>query len=114
MTPTHRARVLFRSIAIFLATGGFLGAAGAAQAPTPAVLVAMKDELDRSIAAMSKGDPAAYFISSTVADRQYRAAGEALIKVRTSQQVQVQTAEGNAPDFSREKPHVSIGSRVEI
>jgi TldD protein len=187
MTPTHRARVLFRSIAIFLATGGFLAAAGAAQAPTPAVLVAMKDELDRSIAAMSKGDPAAYFISSTVADRQYsevsgsngallttsetrarwlevqtrvgtyqldnthkladrqpswtspgtsvvvdddipvlrreiwletnrqyRAAGEALIKVRTSQQVQVQTAEGNAPDFSREKPHVSIGSRVEI
>jgi TldD protein len=187
MTPTHRARVLFRSIAIFLATGGFLAAAGAAQAPTPAVLVAMKDELDRSMAAMSKGDPAAYFISSTVADRQYsevsgsngalltttetrarwlevqtrvgtyqlddthkladrqpswtspgtsvvvdddipvlrreiwletnrqyRAAGEALIKVRTSQQVQVQTAEGNAPDFSREKPHVSIGPRVEI
>jgi TldD protein len=187
MTPTHRVRVLFRSIAIFAATGGFLAAAGAAQAPTPAVLVAMKDELDRSIAAMSKGDPAAYFISSTVADRQYsevsgsngallttsetrarwlevqtrvgtyqldnthkladrqpswtspgtsvvvdddipvlrreiwletnrqyRAAGEALIKVRTSQQVQVQTAEGNAPDFSREKPHVSIGSRVEI
>ena len=187
MTPTHRARVLFRSIAIFLATGGFLAAVGAAQAPTPAVLVAMKDELDRSMAAMSKGDPAAYFISSTVADRQYsevsgsngalltttetrarwlevqtrvgtyqlddthkladrqpswtspgtsvvvdddipvlrreiwletnrqyRAAGEALIKVRTSQQVQVQTAEGNAPDFSREKPHVSIGPRVEI
>jgi TldD protein len=187
MTPTHRARVLFRSIAIFLATGGFLAAAGAAQAPTPAVLVAMKDELDRSMAAMSKGDPAAYFISSTVADRQYsevsgsngalltstetrarwlevqtrvgtyqlddthkladrqpswtspgtsvvvdddipvlrreiwletnrqyRAAGEALIKVRTSQQVQVQTAEGNAPDFSREKPHVSIGPRIEI
>ena len=187
MTPTHRARVLFRSIAIFLATGGFLAVAGAAQAPTPAVLVAMKDELDRSMAAMSKGDPAAYFISSTVADRQYsevsgsngalltstetrarwlevqtrvgtyqlddthkladrqpswtspgtsvvvdddipvlrreiwletnrqyRAAGEALIKVRTSQQVQVQTAEGNAPDFSREKPHVSIGPRIEI
>ena len=187
MTPTHRARVLFRSIAIFLATGGFLAAAGAAQAPTPAVLVAMKDELDRSMAAMSKGDPSAYFISSTVADRQYsevsgsngalltstetrarwlevqtrvgtyqlddthkladrqpswtspgtsvvvddnipvlrreiwletnrqyRAATEALIKVRTSQQVQVQTAEGNAPDFSREKPHVSIGPRVEI
>jgi predicted Zn-dependent protease len=187
MTPTHRARVLFRSIAIFLATGGFLAAVGAAQAPTPAVLVAMKDELDRSMAAMSKGDPAAYFISSTVADRQYsevsgsngalltstetrarwlevqtrvgtyqlddthkladrqpswtspgtsvvvdddipvlrreiwletnrqyRAAGEALIKVRTSQQVQVQTAEGNAPDFSREKPHVSIGPRIEI
>src|SRR6202021_4214914 len=46
--------------------------------------------------------------------RQYRAATEALIKVETSQQVQVQTAEGNAPDFSREKAHVSIGAHVEI
>jgi TldD protein len=187
MTPTHRARVLFRSIAIAVAACGFLAVARAAQAPTPAVLVAMKEELDRSMAAMSNGDPAAYFISSTVADRQYsevsgsngalltstetcarwlevqtrvgtyqlddthkladrqpswtspgtsivvdddvpvlrreiwretnrqyRAATEALIKVKTSQQVQVQTAEGNAPDFSRETPHVSVGPRVEI
>src|ERR1700729_1569122 len=187
MTPTHRARVLFRSIAIAVAACGFLAVAGAAQAPTPAVLVAMKEELDRSMATMSNGDPAAYFISSTVADRQYsegsgsngallsstqnrarwlevqtrvgtyqlddthklgerqpswtspgttmaldndidvlrreiwretdrqyRAATEALIKVETSQQVQVQTAEGNAPDFSREKAHVSIGAHVEI
>jgi TldD protein len=187
MTPTHRARVLFRTIAIAVAACGFLAVAGAAQAPTPAVLVAMKEELDRSMAAMSSGDPAAYFISSTVADRQYsevsgsngalltstetrarwlevqtrvgtyqlddthkladrqpswtspgtsvivdddipvlrreiwretnrqyRAATEALIKVKTSQQVQVQTAEGNAPDFSREKPHVSVGPHVEI
>jgi TldD protein len=187
MTPTHRARVLFKSIAIAVAACGFLAVAGAAQAPTPAVLIAMKEELDRSIAAMSNGDPAAYFISSTVADReysevsgsngalltstetrarwlevqtrvgtyqlddthkladrqpswtspgtsvvvdddvpvlrreiwretnrQYRAATEALIKVKTSQQVQVQTAEGNAPDFSREKPHVSVGPHVEI
>jgi TldD protein len=187
MTPTHRVRVLFRSTAIVVAVCGFLAAARAAQAPTPAVLVAMKEELDRSMAAMSNGDPASYFISSTVADRQYsevsgsngalltstetrarwlevqtrvgtyqlddthkladrqpswtspgtsvviddeipvlrreiwqetnrqyRAATEALIKVKTSQQVQVQTAEGNAPDFSREKPHVSISPRVEI
>jgi len=187
MTPTHRAKLFFRSIAIAVAVSGSLAAAGAAQAPTPPVLVAMKEELDRSMAAMSGADPAAYFISSTVADRQYsevsgsngalltstetrarwlevqtrvgtyqlddthkladrqpswtspgtsivvdddipvlrreiwretnrqfRAAGEALIKVKTSQQVQVQTAEGNAPDFSREKPHVSIGPRVEI
>ena len=187
MTPTHRARVLFRTIAIAVAACGFLAVAGAAQAPTPAVLVAMKEELDRSMAAMSSGDPAAYFISSTVADRQYsevsgsngalltstetrarwlevqtrvgtyqlddthkladrqpswtspgtsvivdddipvlrreiwretnrqyRAATEALIKVKTSQQVQVQTAERNAPDFSREKPHVSVGPHVEI
>jgi TldD protein len=47
-------------------------------------------------------------------DRQYRAASEALIKVKTSQQVQVQTAEGAAPDFSHEAPHTSIGARVEI
>lgn len=187
MTPTHRAKLIFRSIAIAVAVAGSLAAAGAAQAPTPPVLVAMKEELDRSMAAMSNGDPAAYFISSTVADRQYsevsgsngalltstetrarwlevqtrvgsyqlddthkladrqpswtspgtsivvdddipvlrreiwretnrqfRAAGEALIKVKASQQVQVQTAEGNAPDFSREKPHVSVGPRVEI
>ncbi|MDE3109698.1 MAG: peptidase U62 [Acidobacteriota bacterium] len=47
-------------------------------------------------------------------DRQYRAAVQALIKVKTSQQVQVQTAEGAAPDFSREEPHTSIGAPVEI
>jgi TldD protein len=47
-------------------------------------------------------------------DRQYRAASEALIKVKTSQKVQVQTAEGTAPDFSAEAPHVSVGSPVEI
>ena len=47
-------------------------------------------------------------------DRQYRAAAEALIKVKTSQQVQVQTAEGAAPDFSHEAPHTFIGQRVEI
>src|ERR1700683_3444075 len=47
-------------------------------------------------------------------DRQYRAAAQALIKVKTSEQVQVQTAEGGAPDFSHEQPHTSIGPRVEI
>src|ERR1700685_1732725 len=47
-------------------------------------------------------------------DRQYRAAAQALIKVKTSQQVQVQTAEGAAPDFSREQPHTSIGPRLSI
>jgi len=47
-------------------------------------------------------------------DRQYRAASEALIKVKTSQQVQVQTSEGGAPDFSAEAPHASIGAPVDI
>ncbi len=156
-------------------------------APMPPVLSAMQSELDRSFAALSKADPATYFLSYTVSDRnyaevsgsngallsssedrgrwlevqsrvgsyqldsthkigdrqpswtspgttvsldddlpvlrreiwretdrQYRAASEALIKVKTSQQIEVQTAEGAAPDFSAEAPHVSIGPRVDI
>ncbi|HEY6464823.1 MAG TPA: metallopeptidase TldD-related protein [Candidatus Acidoferrales bacterium] len=47
-------------------------------------------------------------------DRQYREAAQRLIQVKTSQQVQVQTAEGAAPDFSHEKPQVSIGPLVAI
>jgi TldD protein len=163
------------------------GDAKPASTSTPPVLSAMQEELNRSMTGIAKSEPPDYFISYTVADRQYaevsgsngallassenrarwlevqtrvgtyqlddthklgdrqpswtspgttmaldndidvlrreiwretdrqyRAATEALIKVETSQQVQVQTAEGNAPDFSREKPHVSIGSRVEI
>jgi TldD protein len=42
-------------------------------------------------------------------DRQYRAAVEAYIGVQTSNQVQAQSAEQGAPDFSHEEPHVSIG-----
>jgi TldD protein len=47
-------------------------------------------------------------------DRQYRAAAQALIKVKTSEQVQVQSLESTAPDFSSEQAHTSIGPRVEI
>ena len=47
-------------------------------------------------------------------DAQYRAAAEALIKIQTSRDVQVQTAEGGAPDFSREKPNVSYGRRATL
>jgi TldD protein len=155
--------------------------------PGQAILTAMQDELGRSVKALSQADPSTYFISYTVADRQYssvsgsngallsssddrgrwlevqtrtgtyqlddthkladrqpswtspgtstvldddipvlrreiwretdrqyRAASEALIKVKTSQQVEVQTAEGAAPDFSKETPHTSVGPRVEI
>jgi len=155
--------------------------------PAPTILTAMQDELDRSSTALSKAEPATYFLSYTVADRQYsevsgsngallsssddrgrwlevqtrvgtyqlddthkvgergasatspgttaaldedipvlrreiwretdrqyRAASEALIKVKTSQQVQVQTAEGAAPDFSIEKAHAYIGPHVSI
>ena len=153
----------------------------------PVVLTAMQDELDRSLAALSKADPADYFISYTVTDRQYsevtgsngallsstedrgrwlevqtrvgsyqlddthkladrppswtspgtsvaidddipvlrreiwretdrqyRAASQALIKVKTSQEVQVQTAEGAAPDFSSEEAHTYSGPRAEL
>ena len=47
-------------------------------------------------------------------EAQYRTAAEALIKVQTSRDVQVQTAEGGAPDFSREKPNVSYGRRATL
>ena len=160
----------------------------ASQPPiSPDILTAMQQEITRSFDAFSKSDPAAYYISYTVADRevsevsgsngallsssdnrvrwlevqtrvgdvklddthklgdrppswsspgtvtvldddvpvlrreiwretdrQYRAAEEALIKVKTSQQVQVQTAEGAAPDFSHEAARTYIGPRVEI
>jgi TldD protein len=173
-----------------------LGAAWAALAanrsplpsgPGETILSAMQTELDRSMTALSKGDPPVYFISYTLADRQYssvsgsngallsssddrgrwlevqtragsneldnthkladrqpswtspgtstaldddiptlrreiwretdrqyRASAEALIKVKTSQQVQVQTAEGAAPDFSSEAPRTYVGPRVDI
>src|SRR5277367_4211489 len=154
---------------------------------TPPILTAMQTELTRSMSGLSTADPAAYFLSYTVSDRQsvdvsgsngallsssedrgrwlevqsrvgtyqlddthklgdrqpswtspgttvaiddeipvlrheiwretdrqYRAAAVALIKVKTSQEVQVQTAEGAAADFSTEQAHTSIGPRVEI
>jgi TldD protein len=178
---------LFTAAAILLTAWVCVAGDAKPATATPPVLTAMQEELDRSMAGISKSEPPDYFISYTVADRQYsevsgsngallsstdnsarwlevqtrvgtyqlddthklgdrppswtspgttmaldndiavlrreiwretdrqyRAATEALIKVQTSQQVQVQTAEGNAPDFSREKPHVSIGPRVEI
>jgi TldD protein len=45
-------------------------------------------------------------------DKQYRAAAEALIKIKTGKEVKVQTEEGRAPDFSREKPRVFTGPWV--
>ncbi|MGC1107039.1 MAG: metallopeptidase TldD-related protein [Candidatus Acidiferrales bacterium] len=47
-------------------------------------------------------------------DRQYRAAVQAYIGVQTSKEVQAQSAEQGAPDFSHEVPHVSIGSPVDF
>jgi predicted Zn-dependent protease len=45
-------------------------------------------------------------------ESEYRAAAEAFIKVKTGKDVQVQTAEQGAPDFSREKPQVYSGPRA--
>jgi predicted Zn-dependent protease len=47
-------------------------------------------------------------------DKQFRAASEGLIKINTSKEVQVQTAEEHAPDFAREKPHTFYGPEVSI
>ncbi len=183
-----RTRSFFAIVILFVAVCTSMAADRPANPPAvPPVLTAMQEEIDRSMAAFSKGDPSSYFISYTVADRQasdvsgsngallsssdnrarwlevqtrvgtqqlddthkigdrppswtspgtstvldddipvlrreiwretdrqYRAASEALIKVKTSQQVQVQTAEGAAPDFSHEAPQNYIGARAEI
>ena len=47
-------------------------------------------------------------------DKQYRAASEALIKIKTGKEVKVETTEGRAPDFSHEQPHTYIGTPVSI
>ena len=47
-------------------------------------------------------------------DKQYRVASEALIKIKTGKEVKVETAEGRAPDFSREEPHTYIGEQTSI
>ena len=45
-------------------------------------------------------------------DKQYRSAAEALIKIKTSKEVNVQTEENATPDFSRETPHTYTGPWV--
>src|SRR5260370_2808146 len=47
-------------------------------------------------------------------EKQYTAASEGLIKINTSKEVQAQTIEEHAPDFSREKPHVFYDPEVSI
>ena len=42
-------------------------------------------------------------------DKQYRAAAEALIKIKTGKEVKIESAEGSAPDFTHEQPHTYIG-----
>jgi TldD protein len=188
MKPTPTTRSLVAGLAVLVAACAALAADQRTKSPeAPAILATMQSELDRSMAGFSKGDPPVYFISYTVADRQYvdvsgsngallsstdnrarwlevqtrvgsykqdnthklgerapswtspgtstvldddlpvlsreiwretdkqyRAAAQALIKVKTSQQVQVQTAEGAAPDFSAEAPRTYMGPHVEM
>jgi len=45
-------------------------------------------------------------------DSQYRAAAEALIKIKTGKEVKVDSVENRAPDFSHEQPHTSIGPQA--
>jgi len=45
-------------------------------------------------------------------DDQYRSAAEALMKIQTGKEVNVETAEASAPDFSHEKPHTYFGPFV--
>jgi TldD protein len=47
-------------------------------------------------------------------DRQYRAAVQAYIGVQASNEVQAQSAEQVAPDFSHEQPHISISPPVSL
>jgi len=47
-------------------------------------------------------------------DEQFRSASEGLIKINTSKEVQVQTAEEHAPDFAQEKPHTFYGPEVSV
>ena len=51
------------------ATGS--AATRAANAPTPPVLTAMQEELDRSMSILPKADPGVYFLSYTVSDRSF-------------------------------------------
>jgi len=47
-------------------------------------------------------------------EKQFTAASQGLLKINTSKEVQAQTAEEHAPDFSREEPHVFYGSEVSV
>ncbi|MGB6668272.1 MAG: metallopeptidase TldD-related protein [Candidatus Acidiferrum sp.] len=45
-------------------------------------------------------------------DSQYRAAAEALIKIKSTKEVKVDSVENRAPDFSHEQPHTYISEPV--
>jgi len=47
-------------------------------------------------------------------EKQFTAASQGLLKINTSKEVQAQTSEEHAPDFSREEPHVFYGPEVSV
>ncbi|HEV8383942.1 MAG TPA: metallopeptidase TldD-related protein, partial [Candidatus Acidoferrales bacterium] len=47
-------------------------------------------------------------------DREFREAAQALVQIRTGKEVKAETAETQAPDFSVEKPQVSVGALATI
>jgi TldD protein len=47
-------------------------------------------------------------------EKQFTAASQGLLKINTSKEVQAQTDEEHAPDFSREQPHVFYGPEVSV
>lgn len=186
MIRPHRVLRIWAGAAVLAAASVCLAGTGQpATSGGPPVLQAMKQELQRSIAAYGKANPPAYFLAYTITDqdnvyvsgsngallsssdthnrwlavqarvgsynlddthiiqgrapawtspgtqatldndipvlrreiwretdRQYRAAVQAFIAVKTSQEVQAQSAEQRAPDFSHEAPHVYIGPAV--
>src|ERR1700749_1159797 len=77
-TPTHRSAIA--ALAVFLAAFSAF-ANDRAEVPekdqhskateAPAILATMQSELDRSMAGYTKADPPVYFISYTIADREY-------------------------------------------
>jgi len=71
MKTGPRQSSFIAGLPLLLAACAGLAADKPAQAPVPAVLEAMQDEIGRSMAALSKSDPPAYFISYTIADRQF-------------------------------------------
>src|SRR5580693_5051427 len=83
MKPTLTHRSLIAALAVLLAALAAFAKDGAegrtkdqhskVSEPTeaPAILATMQSELDRSMAGYSKADPPVYFISYTIADREY-------------------------------------------
>jgi TldD protein len=45
-------------------------------------------------------------------DKQYRAAAEALVRIQTNKEVEAQSSEEGAPDFSHEKPQMSYAAEA--